>query len=295
MAVVLEMQEISKSYGNLAALQGFNLKVESGEAVALLGPNGAGKTTAIHLILGLRRPTRGSVRLMGGAPTDPRTRSHLGAMLQDSGIPLSLRVHELLELFRSYYRAPLPTRELLQRSGLEAKARSLAGDLSGGERQRLYFALAIAGDPEVLFLDEPTVGMDTKSRRAFWDELKKLQQEGRTLLFTTHYLEEADRLAQRIIILNRGRIIAEGSPQTIKEQVGQSQVRLSCPTPHRAAQLLQEFGVAVRLEGTQLSFASARPEPILAKLFQAGLDLEHLEVRPASLEEAFLDLTEEVA
>ncbi|MGH2370788.1 MAG: ABC transporter ATP-binding protein, partial [Chloroflexota bacterium] len=215
----VELLGARKVYGTVEALKGIDLTIRCGEVVAILGPNGAGKTTAISLMLGLRQPTAGQARLFGLPPTDRRARSRCGVMLQESGVPEVLAVGELVDLFRSYYPSPLPAAAVIRLAGLEDKAKSQTRDLSGGQRQRLYFALAICGDPEALFLDEPTVGMDVEARRVFLDTIRGFARAGKTIVLTTHYLEEADELAERIVVIDRGAIIADASPGVIKAQV----------------------------------------------------------------------------
>ena len=183
---VVEFIGARKRYGQTEALKGVDLTVSAGEVVALLGPNGAGKTTSISLMLGLRRPTSGQVRLFGLAPTDRRARSRCGVMLQESGVAGTLTVRETVDLFRTYYPAPLATERAIAMAGLEAAAERRITALSGGQRQRLYFALAVCGDPHVLFLDEPTVGMDVESRRSFLQSMQILAKAGKTIVFTTH-------------------------------------------------------------------------------------------------------------
>src|SRR5207253_11133648 len=182
-----------------------------GEVVAMLGPNGAGKTTSISLLLGLRKPTSGKALLFGLEPTHLLARSRVGVMLQESGVPQMLKVREIVDLFRSYYPKPLPRDRAIAMAGLEEKTNALVKELSGGQRQRLYFALAVCGDPQVLFLDEPTVGMDVEGRRRFLEEIGALATKGRTVVLTTHYLEEADQLARRVIVIDHGRVIADST------------------------------------------------------------------------------------
>ena len=218
-APAVELVNVSKRYGEVHALDDVTLAIQPGEVVAMLGPNGAGKTTSISLMLGMRNPTSGTARLFGMDPKDLRARSRIGVMLQESGVPGMLRVEEIVDLFRSYYPAPLSRSEAIQMAGLEAKAHSLVKDLSGGQHQRLYLALAVCGNPDALFLDEPTVGMDVEGRRRFLEEIGELAAKGRTVVLTTHYLEEADQLAKRIIVINHGRVIADSSPAAIKARV----------------------------------------------------------------------------
>src|ERR1700730_1294175 len=214
---VVELVAATKRYGQVEALRGVNLAIQPGEIVAMLGPNGAGKTTSISLMLGLRQPTGGQARLFGLRPTDRRARSRAGVMLQESGTTGVLTVRELVALFSTYYPSPLPTDQAVAMAGLVDKADARVATLSGGQRQRLYFALAICGNPEVLFLDEPTVGMDIEARRAFVASIRTLAIAGKTVVFTTHYLREAEELARRIGVVDRGLIIAAATPRELMD------------------------------------------------------------------------------
>ena len=192
--VVASLECVSKNYGQVRALRGVNFAVRAGEVVALLGPNGAGKTTAVKLLLGLMQPNGGRVRVFGGDPVNPQNRMRTGAMLQVGRVPETLRVREHIDLFSSYYSNPLPLNTVLAVAGLEKLRDRKFGDLSGGQRQRALFALAICGDPDLLFLDEPTVGLDVEARRTLWEQIRRLVARGKTILLTTHYLQEADAL-----------------------------------------------------------------------------------------------------
>ena len=216
--VVASLESVSMNYGEVRALRNVNFAVRAGEVVALLGPNGAGKTTAVKLLLGLLQPNSGKTRVFGGDPTHPQNRMRTGAMLQVGRVPETLRVREHIDLFSCYYPQPMPFEEVLAAAGLEKLRDRKFGDLSGGQRQRTLFALAICGNPDLLFLDEPTVGLDVEARRALWEEIRRLVDRGKTVLLTTHYLEEADALADRIAVINQGEIIAEGTPAEIKAQ-----------------------------------------------------------------------------
>ena len=212
------LREVSKRFGETAALDGVDLELRTGEVLALLGPNGAGKTTALSILLGLRRPDSGRAELFGEDPRRPGARAAIGVTPQESGFPPTLRVREIVDLVRAHFPDPVPAEELLDRFGLTEIARRQAGGLSGGERRRLSVALAFAGRPRALFLDEPTTGLDVEARRAVWREVREYAGGGRTVLLTTHHLEEAEALASRVVLLARGRIAAEGSPAELSER-----------------------------------------------------------------------------
>ncbi|TMD14147.1 MAG: ABC transporter ATP-binding protein [Chloroflexi bacterium] len=292
MTAVVELVAAVKRYGDVEALRGVDLAIPPGQVVAILGPNGAGKTTAISLMLGLRRPTAGTARLFGLDPSDRRARSRCGVMLQESGVTDALTLREVVDLFRAYYPHPMPTARALEMAGLLDQAERQVVKLSGGQRQRLYYALAVCGDPEVIFLDEPTVGMDVESRRAFLDSIREFFREGRTIVLTTHYLEEADQLAGRVVVIDRGLVIADAPPAQIKARVAGK--RVSFTTDRTLAQ--SDFaGLPVshlELEDGRVRLLSNQPEAVLRALFTKGLALRDLEVVGADLEEAFLALTQ---
>jgi len=215
---VAELCGVTKRYGAVEALRGVDLAIAPGELVALLGPNGAGKTTAVRILLGLSAPTSGEARVFGCHPASHQARVRRGALLQVGKVPETLKVREHIELFSSYYEKPLPLAETISAAGLAGLENRLFGALSGGQRQRVLFALAICGNPDLLFLDEPTVGLDVESRRALWRRIRGFVARGGSILLTTHHLEEADALAHRIAVINQGRIVAEGTPADIKAQ-----------------------------------------------------------------------------
>src|ERR1700694_1235455 len=217
----------TKKYGSVEALKGITIDIQLGQVVAMLGPNGAGKTTSISLLLGLRKPTSGKALLFGLDPTHLAARRRVGVLAHESGVPSMLKVREIVDLFRSYCPKPMTGERAIAMAGLEEKASALVKELSGGQRQRLYFALAVCGDPEVLFLDEPTVGMDVEGRRSFIERIAEFANLGRTVVLTTHYLEEADQLAKRVIVIDRGLVIADASPQEIKSKVAGKRVRFT--------------------------------------------------------------------
>ncbi len=290
MAPAAELVQATKRYGSVEALKGVSLRIELGEVVAMLGPNGAGKTTSISLLLGLRKATSGKALLFGLEPTDLRARSRVGVMLQESGVPAMLKVSEIIDLFRSYYRNPLPRDRAIAMAGLEEKAGALVKELSGGQRQRLYFALAVCGNPDVLFLDEPTVGMDVEGRRSFIERIAEFAQMGRTVVLTTHYLEEADQLAKRVIVIDRGVVIADATPAVIKSKVAGKRVRFVAPGIHEKN--LEGLPVsAVTIKDDSVQLLTNQPESVLRDLFARGVQISDLEVSGADLEDAFIAMT----
>ena len=291
MTPVVELRALRKRYGDVEALGGVDLTIGRGEVVVVLGPNGAGKTTMLSLVLGLRRPTSGHVHLFGVSPTDRRARSRCGVVLQESGVGGVLTVREIVDLFRAYYPSPLPAEEAIAHAGLEDKAAARVATLSGGQRQRLYFALAICGDPDALFLDEPTVGMDVEARQRFLASLRGFVSSGKTIVLTTHYLDEADQLARRIVVIDHGAVVADAPPEEIKLRVAGK--RVSFTTPHRPDAALFE-GLPVRgleMAGHRVTLLTSEPETVLAALFARGVAMADLEVVGATLEEALLSLT----
>jgi ABC-2 type transport system ATP-binding protein len=286
-----ELIDATKNYGSLQAVKGISLSIGAGEVVAMLGPNGAGKTTSISLMLGLRKPTSGSARLFGMKPTDRRARSRTGVMLQESGVPQVLKVSEMIDLFRSYYPSPMPTARVIELAGLEEKAQSQNKDLSGGQRQRLYFALAICGDPDLIFLDEPTVGLDVESRRSFIQSIKGFIASGKTIVLTTHNLDEADELARRVVVIDHGLIIADASPDEIKAKVIGRRVSFTSGKPLTQTDFDGLPVMHSEIQGSHYVLVTSEPEALLRELFRRGTDIRDLEVAGAGLEEAFLSLT----
>lgn len=287
---VARLDHVSKVYGNTVALRELTFEVEEGSVVALLGPNGAGKTTAVKLLLGLTAPTSGSASLFGGDPRKPSTRRRAGAMLQVGKVPETLRVDEHIELFRSYYPRPLSFNQAIQLGGLEGIEKRKFGELSGGQKQRLLFALALCGDPDVLFLDEPTLGFDVEVRRAFWKQIRGLVSRGKTVLLTTHYLEEADALADRIIVIDHGSIVADGTPAQIKGKTSSHRIR--CSTTLDLATVRTIPGVTtVDIENGRAEILVTIAEPVVRELLRLDESLSNLEVSGAALDDAFIALT----
>lgn len=289
-APVAELRRAVKRYGPVTALSGVDLSVQPGEVVALLGPNGAGKTTAVQILLGLVRPSEGEARLFGLDPRRVEARMRVGSMLQISKVPETLKVREHVELISSYYPRPLPRAEVMAAAGLSGIENRLFGKLSGGQKQRVLFALALCGNPDLLFLDEPTVGLDVESRRAFWTVIEEKAGEGRSVLLTTHYLEEADALADRIVLISQGRIVAEGTPAEIKARAAGRKIR--CRTALSLEDAAALPGVkSARRDGELVELFASEAERAVRELLHRDPSLSALEVRGADLEEAFLTLT----
>ena len=290
--IVASLESVNKNYGDVRALRSVDFGVRAGEVVALLGPNGAGKTTAVKLLLGLLQPNTGRVRVFGGDPANPETRMRTGAMLQVGRVPETLRVREHIDLFSTYYQRRLPAAEVLAAAGLEKLSDRKFGELSGGQRQRVLFALAICGDPDLIFLDEPTVGLDVEARRMLWDEIRKMVDRGKTVLLTTHYLQEADALADRVAVINQGEIIAQGTPSEIKAKTSGKRIR--CITSLSLQALRQIAGVReVNADREAVEIHAGEAEPVVRELLARDAYVSGLEVTSAGLEEAFLALTQE--
>ncbi len=292
--IVARLSGVSKTYGGAAALSNVSLNIERGGVVALLGPNGAGKTTTVKLLLGLAAPTSGTVTLFGADPRRATSRRHIGAMLQVGKVPETLRVQEHIDLFRSYYPAPMSLPQVIEAAGLEGLESRHFGELSGGQRQRVLFALALCGDPDMLFLDEPTLGFDVEARRAFWDRIRAFVATGRTVLLTTHYLEEADALADRVIVIDRGSVIADGTPATIKSRVSGRRIR--CNTALTETELRTIPGVSdvrsdIHSDRDHTDILTSAAEDVVRVMLARDSGLSNLEVTSVGLEEAFLALT----
>ena len=284
------LSRVTHRYGSVVALDDIDLEVQRGEILAILGPNGAGKTTAISLLLGSLPVQQGEATVFGRAPSSPDVRSRRGAMLQLSGVSPNLTVAEHIELFRGYYPAPLPSSRLVALAGLDDIGRRRFGKLSGGQKQRVMFALALAGDPELLFLDEPTTGLDIEARQRLWGEIRRLRESSCTTVLTTHNLDEADALADRIVVIHHGRLIADGTPAEIKSQTAGRLVR--CVSRIRSGETATMPGVVkARNRGQHLEVLTKQPERLVRELLDRDPELSDLTVTSVGLEEAFLILT----
>ena len=300
-AAAASLSHITKRYSNgVLALDDLSLTLHRGEIVAFFGPNGAGKSTAVKILMGLSAPTGGVVNIFGADPRHAATRLNTGVMLQVGKVPEMLRVREHINIFRGYYPNPMPYADLVRAAGLEGIESRMFGQLSGGQKQRALFALALAGDPDLVFLDEPTVGLDIEARRGMWAAIRSLAARGKTVLLTTHYLEEADALAHRIVVINKGRVICEGTPAEVKSlgaaATGASTSRtlkiIRCVTGLPNETLFAIPGVTtVERSGNLTTISSTEPERSLRELLALDSNLNSLEVQSPALEDAFLALT----
>lgn len=282
---VAHWQQVDHRYGPVEALQRFSLRLQAGQITALLGPNGAGKSTAIGLLLGLLRSQQGQVQLFGLPPQERTARLRLGAMLQRTDLPEGLSVAEHLQLFACYYPQPLAVAEVLQQVGLTEQAQRRYSALSGGQQRRVQLALALIGRPELLVLDEPTVGMDLDSRQAFREALRQARARGCAVLLATHDLPEVEGLADRIALVERGRLIADDSPANIRARVDLKQVRCRSRLNGAALRGWPELADVQQAEGRLLLW-TRQPEALLRRLLAADAELSELEVRGADLEQA---------
>ena len=291
----LSFQGVTHRYGSRIALDRLDLDVAQGEVLALLGPNGAGKSTTISALLGLVRPQEGRVEVLGSDPRQSVAAGRVGAMLQAGsgiGLPPGVRVDEALALVRRLYRRPAPHDQIVERANIRELLRQRTDRLSGGQAQRVRFAIAIAGDPEVVFLDEPTSAMDVESRQGFWRMMRAFGDEGRTVLFATHHLAEADEIADRVVVLNHGKVVADGPGATLKAAVVTRRLRFVCDRPDRANFSDLEGITEVEIRGTCVSIDSLDADATIRDLVGRGVPFRDLEVTGAGLEQAFVTLTE---
>ena len=288
---VARTRRLTKTYGSVTALRNVDMELRRGELLALLGPNGAGKTTLVRMLLGLANPDSGNVAVFGSDPRNEAMRYRVGAMLQVARVPETLKVREHIDLFSSYYPNPLPMAETLHIAGLDEINHRRFGELSGGQRQRVLFGISICGNPDLLFLDEPTVGLDVEARRLMWTQIRTLVARGKTVLLTTHYLNEADALADRILVLQHGSIVAEGTPAEIKSRAIGKQVRFNSRLSLDEIRAIPGvLNVAADRQKFELQVQAA--EPVVRELLERDSWLSDLEVTSAGLEEAFLALTQ---
>jgi ABC-2 type transport system ATP-binding protein len=296
---ILQVENLVKRYGDVGAVRGVSFNVEEGEVFGLLGPNGAGKTSTVEIMEGLRTADSGRVSVCGLDPQkNPQELKHqIGATLQSTSLPDKLRVIEALRLFASFYRRHRSPEELLKRFGLEEKRNTFYNQLSGGQKQRLALAMALVNDPKVLFFDEPTAGLDPQVRREIYDIIEELRREKKTIVMTTHYIEEAERLCDRVAIVDHGTVIALGTPRELKERSGDKtrlEVRLSRPEPQEILKNLE--GVSeCRILGDSYILQCQRPPQAIVSLVKhlesTDNELVSLEIATPSLEDVFIELT----
>ena len=292
-APVVSFEQVSKLYGQVRAVDGLSLELRHGETVAFLGPNGAGKSTSLDMMLALRKPTSGRIRVFGGDPQASVKSGRIGAMLQSGGLMSEVTVRELVGLVASVHPRPVPVAETLNRAGIAGIADRLVDRLSGGQTQRVRFALAIAGDSDLIVLDEPTTAMDVESRQMFWANMHAEVAEGRTLLFATHYLEEADQAADRILVINKGRLLADGTPAEIKQRAGARRISFRLDAVDEAFLLGLPSLVNLEIRRDIVHLQSSDSDQTLYALLDAGYRPREIEVTSLGLEQAFLAITAE--
>jgi ABC-2 type transport system ATP-binding protein len=298
-SAILQVENLVKRYGDVEAVRDVSFSVEEGEVFGLLGPNGAGKTTTVEILEGLRDPDGGRVSVCGLDPQrSPQELKHeIGAALQSTSLPDKLRVMEALRLFASFYKRRRKLEDLLKRFGLEEKRNAFYSQLSGGQKQRLALAMALLNDPKVLFFDEPTAGLDPQVRREIYDIIEELKRDKKTIVMTTHYIEEAERLCDRVAIIDHGKVIAYGTPRELKARSGGTtriEVRLSKPESNGTLQTLEGVVDAREVDGAYVLHSQRSPQTIvsLVKHLEArGNELVSLEIATPSLEDVFIELT----
>jgi ABC-2 type transport system ATP-binding protein len=290
-ATGIELHGLAKSFGEIRAVRGVDVSVAPGETVALLGPNGAGKSTTIDLLLGLLEPDSGSVSVFGLPPRQAIDAGTIGAMLQTGGLIRDLSVRELVAMMASLYPTPLPIDEVLEQTGIEDIADQRTQKLSGGQTQRVRYAIAIVSNPELLVLDEPTVAMDVEARHAFWTSMREVAARGKTVLFATHYLEEADSYADRVVLMARGRVVADGPPTEIKAMVGTRTIRATLPGADLEALAALPGVTHVERRGEAIVLNCTDSDAAIRGLLAAYPEARDIEISGAGLEEAFLQLT----
>lgn len=291
---VAQLHGVTKSYGNVRALDNVDLTIRHGEILSLLGPNGAGKTTAISLLLGLLKPDTGKATLFDLDPASLIARRRIGAMLQTAGVPDTIAVGELIHLFRSYYPRPRTFADIVALAGVGDIVERRYGKLSGGQQRRAQFALAIAGNPELLFLDEPTTGLDINAREILWKTIRTLANDGCAIVLTTHYLEEAEALANCVCVLSQGHVVAAGDVQQIRARVGQRRVSCVSTLDSAAVSVWPNVRNVARV-GDRIEIVTDAAENLVRRLLNEDAALSELEVHRAGLAEAFVEITKEAA
>ncbi|MCY8055115.1 ABC transporter ATP-binding protein [Bacillus inaquosorum] len=290
----VSVSNVTKHFHQKTAVNNISFSIEKGEIAAILGPNGAGKTTVISMILGLLKPTKGEIKLFNRLPDDQRVREKIGVMLQEVSVMPGLKVNEILELFRSYYPNPLSMKELVSLTALTKEdLKTRAEKLSGGQKRRLSFALALAGNPELLIFDEPTVGMDTSSRHRFWQTIHGLADQGKTIIFSTHYLQEADDAAQRILFFADGRLVADDSPMQLRSRIQKQSVSFTLHSDESLEKLSRHPEVERVIQKHQRTIIqTSNTDQVLALIFQENIHARDIRIEQGTLDEAFRQLAD---
>ncbi|WBB75088.1 ABC transporter ATP-binding protein [Micromonospora sp. WMMD1128] len=289
-APAVELAGLTKTFGPVTAVDGLSLRITPGEVVAFLGPNGAGKTTTVDMLLGLARPDAGTVRVFGGSPTDAVRLGRVAAVMQTGGLLKDLTVAETVRMTAHFYGHTRPVTEVLERAGIAGIADRAVGKCSGGQQQRLRFALALLPDPDLMVLDEPTTGMDVEGRRDFWQAIRADARSGRTVLFATHYLDEADAYADRIVLVRAGRVVADGTTAEIKNLAAGRIVRATLPGADQAALAALPGVRSVEVRGDAI-LVHSEDSDVVARHLLTRTDARDLEITSRNLEDAFLALT----
>lgn len=291
----VEIKQLTKVFKDKKAVDDVSFSIKQGEIVGILGPNGAGKSTTMLMMLGLLHPTKGESKLFNADAKEKKVRERIGVMLQEVSLMDGLKVKEILQLFRSYYPKPLSMEQLIRFTGLSVEDLNKRTDkLSGGQKRRVGFALALAGDPDLLFFDEPTVGMDISARKVFWETVRELADKGKTIIFSTHYLQEADDVAERIILFNKGKVIADGKPEELKGNLLRQSVSFVVDQPFSRETFLKLPQVTdVYVQSGRTFVVTSETDVILAKIFAEQLVVHDIAIEKGRLEEAFEQLTVE--
>jgi len=290
MTTLARLNQVTRRFGEVTALDDVTLEISAGRIVGLLGPNGAGKSTLLSLVQGLRKPTSGTVELFGGSPGDHRNRRMLGSTPQETALPPTLRVGEVLDFVAAHFDNPVPREELAEEFGFGDLLRRQTGSLSGGQKRRVSVALAFAARPKLVLLDEPTTGLDVDARRTLWEAVKRQHRAGATVVVTSHYLEEIEALAERVIVIGGGRVLADDDLSSVLAKVGLRMVRLSTDRPDAVGSLPGVVDQRAEGDGSHTFFVRDADQ-VVRELAASGLPFSNLAVRGATLEEAFLTLT----
>ena len=288
----VSFEQVSKHYGEVQAVRELTLQLPQGRAIAFLGPNGAGKSTSMEMLLGLRHPSSGTIKVFGKSPRHAMTSGLVGAMLQSGGLPQDLTVRTVLTLMSRLHPKPIPVDEVMERANIADLAERKAGKLSGGQTQRVRFAIAIAGDSDLIVLDEPTTGMDVENRQIFWNSMKAEAERGKTILFATHYLEEADQIADQVVVINKGRLLANGSVADIKAMAGFQRISFRLPGITRDQLLNLPHVVSLDVMHEHVQIQTSDSDKTFYALLDQGLRPMEIEISALGLEQAFVAITE---